>query len=141
MKRKLYIAPPGTYSNPSEKSCFKGCMSCGRCEKKGDYAKCRNCSGRHDDKGQRVPVVDDYCRCAEGIMQWVTDEGKMVGFRYRSNPYAGTIKYETQSGDESDWESYLNDTRERLDDPNWDPIQFNDGQSADEWTKKNRHGK
>lgn len=57
-------------------------------------------------------------------MQWVTQEGRVVGFRFKSDPFAGTVQYETVSQDESDWQSYLNDAREKLDDPNYDPIQW-----------------
>ena len=132
------IAPKGTYLDPTLKHCWQNCTSCGRCKNKGSRAACNSCSGRVDPEGKKVPCVDDYCRCAEGILQWVTTEGKLLQVRLKSNPYAGTVKYEKQDEDEADWESYVHDMREKYDNPNWDPVQFTDGSSTLDWTKGNR---
>lgn len=42
--------------------------------------------------------------------------------RFNSNPYAGSVTYEKKSEDERDWESYLKDMREKMNDPDWNPI-------------------
>ena len=135
---KPMSAPPGTYRDPTELHCFKYCTSCGRCSNKDRYNCGEKCSGRLDKAGCRVPHADDYCRCAQGILQWVTQEGRLVQVRMQSDPFAAVVKYDNISQDEADWNSYLADTREKLDDPNWDPVQFDDGTSTDAWNRKHR---
>lgn len=78
----------------------------------------------------RHPHHRDYCRCKEGVLQWVTQEGKLAQSYYLSDPYGGVVKYEGKTDDEVDWEDYIEDAREKLDDPDWDPIQFADGRST-----------
>lgn len=87
-------------------------------------------------EGIKVPCVDDYCRCTEGILQWVTKDGKLLQVRLRSDPYASTVQYEAQSDDEADWDSYIKDMREKLGDEHWDPVQFNDGTSTYDYMQK-----
>jgi hypothetical protein len=57
----------------------------------------------------------------------------------QSDPFAAVVKYDNISQDEADWNSYLADTRERIGDPDWDPIQFNDGTSTDKWWSQKRN--
>jgi len=116
------MAAKGSYQNPSTKECWKYCYSCGRCENKGRYSKCITCSGRYDPNGTVDAHQDDYCDCRNGILRWKTRDGKVVITRFKSNPYAGSVMYEKKSQDERDWDSYLKDMREKMNDPNWNPI-------------------
>ena len=141
MSRKLMLTSVGSYENPADKVCWSYCTSCGRCENKGAYSKCGGCSGRYDPQGQRHPDRDDYCRCKQGILQWVTKEGRLTQVQFKSDPFAAVVKYEKIDQDEADWESYLKDTREKLDDEHWDPIKFDDGSSSQAWLDKARGGK
>lgn len=45
------------------------------------------------------------------------------------------MKYDNIGKDEADWNSYLADTRERLNDPTYDPIQFEGGGSVEDYLK------
>jgi hypothetical protein len=128
----------GTYKDPALKPCFEACAACRRCNRKGTFMACDSCSGRLDKKGERIPDRDDYCRCNQGILQWKTSEGQLVQVRYKTSPFAGKVKYEGESQDESDWKSYLNQMREIQNNPTWDPVQFDDGSSTDEWVRKSR---
>ena len=44
--------------------------------------------------------------------------------RFKSNPFKSQVKYEKKSEDERDWNSYVKDMREKLNDPKWDPITY-----------------
>lgn len=112
----------GTYKNPTENPCWVFCPSCNRCQDKGRYTKCKGCSGRFDPEGVIDPDIDDYCDCKNGNLRWKTKQGKLLMTRFRTNPFKGTVKYEKKSEDERDWDSYVKDMREKLNDPNWDPI-------------------
>jgi hypothetical protein len=95
-----YLAPKGTYRDPFAKSCWKTCGSCGRCSNKGTRPECRSCSGRVDEYGQKVPHIDDLCRCAEGILQLVSKEGKMYQVRMPNDPFKGKVTHEGKTEDE-----------------------------------------
>ncbi len=112
----------GTYKNPTENPCWIFCPSCNRCQDKGRYTKCNGCSGRFDPEGIIDPDKDDYCDCKNGNLRWKTKQGKLLMTRFKTNPFKGTVKYEKKSEDERDWDSYVADMREKLDDPNWNPI-------------------
>lgn len=112
----------GTYKNPTENPCWVFCPSCNRCQDKGRYTKCKGCSGRFDPEGTIDPDIDDYCDCKNGNLRWKTKQGKLIMTRFKTNPFKGTVKYEKKSEDERDWDSYVADMREKLDDPNWNPI-------------------
>lgn len=132
----------GTYRDPVSRSCFKGCISCHRCEKRGSSA-CpipNGCSGRPDVEGMRVPHPDDLCRCAEGTMQWVTKQGVVIRRNFMSSPFKSEVKTDAYKEDDRDWQAYLNEKREQIGDPNWDPIQFSDGTSTTAWERAQRHG-
>ena len=116
------MAAIGSFQNPTEKDCWKYCLSCGRCENKERYTKCNGCSGRYDPQGMIEPCQDDYCDCRNGILRWKTQQGRLVITRFKSNPYAGTVKIDKKSEDERDWDSYVNDMRNKMGDPNWNPI-------------------
>lgn len=116
-----------TGMNPSELNCFLSCASCTRCSEKGRYAKCQHCSGRHDPSLRKDPYdIDDVCRCNEGILQWRVNSGKEKGMlvqrRLKSDPFGGQVKTDAVSQDERDWNAYLKEKREIMNDPNWDPI-------------------
>lgn len=115
---------PGTYSNPSHRQCWGTCQSCFRCEDKGRYTHCKDCSGRHDPRGHIDPDIDDYCDCRNGILRWKTQKGQRVIVPIKSNPFGGKVMAESRTEDERDWESYLGEMRERFDNPNWDPIEL-----------------
>lgn len=129
---------PGTFKNSADKWCWKNCRSCGRCSNKGMMAACAGCPGRFDMDGSRLPDPDDTCRCTEGILQYVKETGQLVQVRFKSNPFAGVVKYQPVDKDEDDWESYLKDVREKKDDENYDPIQFQDGTSTAKWLKSSQ---
>jgi hypothetical protein len=42
--------------------------------------------------------------------------------RFKTNPFKGEVKYSKKSQDERDWDSYVNDMREKMDDPNFNPV-------------------
>ena len=111
--------------NPADLPCFSACSACFRCEDKGRYAKCNSCSGRQDPKLRKDPHdIDDRCRCSEGILQVRMGNGKLMQRKYPHNPFEGQIQQETKTQDELEYEAYLNDMREQLDDPDYDPIQI-----------------
>jgi len=116
------MAANGTYRNPSTKDCWRFCSSCNRCGYKGKYAKCADCIGRYDPSGRIDPHPDDFCQCTEGVLRWRTQEGRVIITRFRSDPFAGEVKYQKKSEDERDWDSYVADMREKMNDPNWNPI-------------------
>jgi hypothetical protein len=116
------MAAAGTYVNPSDKRCWHTCSACLRCEDKGMWAKCQNCSGRHDPFGITDPDIDDKCRCTEGILQFVTFKREFKQVKYKSNPFTGQIITKPKTEDERDWESYLQSMRDKLESPDWDPI-------------------
>lgn len=110
------------YKNPSTKDCWIFCSSCNRCQDKGRYTKCNQCSGRYDPNGSIDPHPEDYCDCKNGVLRWRTQQGKLIMTKFKSNPFAGKVKYLKQSQDERDWDSYVKDMREKMNDPNWNPI-------------------
>lgn len=113
---------PGTYQNPSTKPCWTFCSSCNRCQDKGRYSKCGDCSGRYDPLGKTDPHPDDFCDCKNGVLRWRTQEGRLIITRFKSNPFKGKVNYEKKTQDERDWDSYVKDMREKLGDPNFNPI-------------------
>ena len=114
----LYPAP--------RRSCWNPCKSCMRCEDRKKYAKCASCTGRVDRLREREPDPDDYCRCKEGILQIVTKKGMMVQRKFLSDPYKGKVTTDAESEDEADWNQYVAEKREQLDDPSFNPIQITD---------------
>lgn len=116
------MATGNFYQNPSTKECWKFCSSCNRCQDKGRYSKCIGCSGRYDPNGSTDADPDDYCDCKNGILRWKTKNGKIVHVRFKTNPFKGQVKYEKKTEDERDWDSYVGDMREKMDDPNFNPI-------------------
>jgi len=116
------MAANGTYQNPSTKECWQYCFSCGRCENKGRYDKCKSCSGRYDPRGIIDAHPEDYCDPRNGVLRWKTGTGRIVITRFKSNPYAGSVQIEQKTQDERDWDSYVKDTREKMNDPKWNPI-------------------
>ena len=108
--------------NPSSKPCWETCAACYRCKDKGRYTKCHSCSGRHDPFLRTDPDPDDFCSCTEGILRWRAKDGRLIVSKYRSNPFATKLITETKTQDEKDWEAYVWDLREKLDNPNYDPI-------------------
>lgn len=116
------MAAKGTYKNPTDKDCWVFCTSCNRCQDKGKYSKCNGCSGRYDPEGRMDPHSEDFCDCKNGVLRWKTQQGKVIMTRFKTNPFKGEVKYEKKSEDERDWDSYVNDMREKMNDPNWNPI-------------------
>jgi len=112
----------GSFRNPTERDCWVFCPSCNRCQDKGRYTKCNKCSGRYDPEGITEPDVHDYCDCKNGWLRWRTRDGKLIMVKFTSNPFKGKVTYKKKSEDERDWDSYVNDMREKLNDPNWNPI-------------------
>lgn len=118
------MALPGSFENASEKDCWQTCASCYRCKNKTRYTKCAGCSGRHDPYGQMGPDLDDYCDCTQGVLRWRTKSGKLTITRMKSDPFAGQMLTERDTVDERDWNAYLQDVREKMDNPTWDPIKY-----------------
>lgn len=108
--------------NPTNRWCWSLCTSCNRCEDKGRYGHCKDCSGRYDPKLNIEPDRDDFCDCRNGNLRWKTQKGRLIVTKFKSNPYKGEVKYEKKSEDERDWDSYVKDMREKMDDPTWNPI-------------------
>jgi len=133
-----YLAPKGTYRNPLFKHCWVICRSCARCSNKGSRPECNGCSGRSDEYGQKVPHIDDRCRCTEGILQLVNKDGKLYQVRLPNNPFTGKVSTDKKTQDEIDYEAYLKDERERRDDPTWDAVTFDDGTSTQDWFNANK---
>jgi len=117
---------PGTYQNPTDKPCWTFCSSCNRCQDKGRYTKCNSCSGRYDPLGSTDALPEDYCDCKNGILRWRTQQGRLIITPFKSNPFKGTVKYEKKSEDERDWDSYVKDMRNKMGDPNWNPVTIYD---------------
>jgi hypothetical protein len=116
------MAADGSYQNPSNKDCWTYCTSCSRCADKGRYTHCNKCSGRFDPKGKIEVHPEDFCDCKNGTLRWRTQEGRIIMTKFKSNPFKGQVKYEQKSEDERDWDSYVSDMREKMDDPTWNPI-------------------
>jgi hypothetical protein len=62
----------------------------------------------------------------------------MFQVRMPRNPFAGTVTHEAKSQDEQDYEAYLNEQREKFDNPNWDAVTFDDGGSVQDWSNSRR---
>lgn len=116
------MSAKGSYKNPTENLCWTFCSSCSRCQDKGRYSKCKSCSGRYDPEGVIAPDPDDYCDCKNGVLRWRTKEGRLIMTNFKTNPFKGQVKYEKKSEDERDWDSYVSDMREKMNDPDWNPI-------------------
>jgi hypothetical protein len=65
---------------------------------------------------------DDFCDCKNGVLRWKTQQGRLITTKFKTNPFKGQVKYERITEDERDWDSYVKDMREKLDNPNWNPI-------------------
>lgn len=127
--------------NPSHKDCFKICHSCWRCSDKGRYARCNSCSGRHDPALRLDPYdIDDRCRCPEGILQFRVKTGQLIKKNFVSNPFAGKVITDAETTDEKEWNQFIQERREQLGIPDWDPVRFDDGESTYDWTQRQRAG-
>jgi hypothetical protein len=120
------MAAPGSYANPSHKYCWETCKACFRCANKGCKASCNSCSGRHDPFGHVDADIDDYCDCKNGVLRWRTQKGQLVVSRYKKDPFQGKVTMEKETQDQRDWDQYLRDMREKLDNPTWDPVSIED---------------
>ena len=116
------MSAKGTHKNPVENWCWTFCSSCNRCQDKGRYTKCNGCSGRYDPEGRIDPDPQDFCDCKNGVLRWKTQTGRLIMTRFKTNPFKGQVTYEKKSEDERDWDSYVNDMREKLNDPTYNPI-------------------
>ncbi len=116
------MAAPGSYPNASQLPCWETCGSCYRCKDKGRYTKCNKCSGRHDPFGRHGPDLDDYCDCVNNKLRWRTQEGQLIITPFKKNPFEGEIVMEKKTSDEADWDAYVNDLREKMQNPEFTPI-------------------
>jgi hypothetical protein len=123
-ERAVMITSRHTYSNPVDKHCFRQCTSCLRCSNKGMKTECDGCSGHPDLYGERHPHNDHFCDCVNGVMRWVTKDGRTIVRRYMSNPYKGQVKTDAVSEDEQDWNAYLYERREHFNDPDFNPVKI-----------------
>lgn len=123
--------------NPSDKACFEICVACHRCERKGTFAKCATCSGCHDPQERKDPYdIDNKCRCKEGVLQWRHKNGKLIVAQYPHNPFRQGVKTADETQDERDYQAYLKSAREKLNDPHYDPVIYDDNTSTDAWYKQ-----
>lgn len=60
--------------------------------------------------------------------------------QFQSSPYGGEVQTDAESQDERDWNSFISEKREQLDDPTYDPIQFEDGSSTTDWVNDQKKG-
>lgn len=81
----------------------------------------------------RVPNRDHYCECKEGVMRWVTKKGYLIIRRYESDPFKKNIVTDAKTQDDRDWDAYIQEKREALNDELYDPLSFNDGTSVKVW--------
>lgn len=116
------MSAKGTHQNPVEKWCWTFCSSCNRCQDKGRYTKCNGCSGRYDPEGTIDPHPEDFCDCKNGVLRWKTQTGRLVMTRFKTSPFKGQVTYEKKTEDERDWDSYVKDMREKLNNPTYNPI-------------------
>lgn len=113
---------PGTYEDPMHKPCFTACAACYRCSDKGRYTKCNSCSGCMDPAGKIDVDPDHYCDCAQGVMRWRTKEGRLIITRYQRNPFEGQVIKTPDSEDKRDFQAYLQEYREKMENPYVSPI-------------------
>lgn len=106
-------------------SCFRTCSSCFRCQDKGSKPMCNRCSGRSDPELKRDPHdIDDQCRCKEGILQFRLRNGRLIKTDLPGDPFGGEVKNASKmSAHEREWQQWLNEQRERRNDPSFDPIE------------------
>jgi hypothetical protein len=69
-------------------------------------------------------------------MRWVTKKDYLVIRRFESNPFAATVTTDAKSEDERDWDAFITEKREAMNDELYDPITFTNGQGASEWARK-----
>ena len=136
--RNIMVTSRHTYRNPIDRACFRACVSCLRCANKGMKIECDSCSGHPDQGGQRIPHDDHFCDCANGVMRWVTKDGRLIVRRYLSNPFKSEVRTDAVSQDERDWNEFLSHKREMLNNPEYDPISFSDGTSTTDHFNRDR---
>lgn len=94
--------------------------------------KCNGCSGRDDPtRTKHDPYdIDDRCRCSEGILQARLQSGQLIQYRYQNNPFGGGTKPRDLTEDERAWQEYVRQQRERMNDPNFNPVEITGGDGA-----------
>jgi len=55
-------------------------------------------------------------------LRWRDRQGRLIISKYKSNPFKAEIIVQKETEDERDWNAYLKDCREKMDNPTWDPI-------------------
>lgn len=125
--------------NPTEKSCYRACRSCWRCADKGRWLDrgCSTCPGRYDPQDRFQSDPDDTCRCSEGVLNYLTksEPRRHLVRRFESNPFQSNVKTDAETEDERDWNAFVNEKREQLQDATWDPVRFIGGKSTTDWTR------
>lgn len=115
------------------RDCWKPCRSCWKCEDQGKFAKCATCPGRADYFRRMYPDPDSYCDCKNGVLRHRTKWGQLIVRKFMSSPYEGRVQTDAISEDEEEWNNYLNERREFLQNPTWDPVRFLDDTSTSGW--------
>lgn len=111
--------------NPSDKSCWKACPSCFKCEnRRRHYGDCASCSGKHDPIGHYYPDPDDYCDCINGVLRHRTRTGRLIIREFASSPYGGSVQTDAETQDERDWNQWIAEKREQRHDPTFNPVQI-----------------
>lgn len=131
----------GTNPVVDRRECWKPCRSCFKCEDQGKFAKCASCPGRADFYRRMYNDPDSYCDCRNGILRHRTQAGRLIVRKFLSSPYGGSVRTDAVSEDEEQWNAYIQERREFLQNPTWDPIKMPDGSGASEWSDKFRVGR
>lgn len=67
-------------------------------------------------------------------------KGWLIRRRFNTSPFAGTVKTDVETKDEQQWNAYVDDMREMLNDESWDPVTYEDGSSTRDDVQKARTG-
>lgn len=70
-------------------------------------------------------------------MQVVTMKGQFIQRKFTSDPFAGKVQTDAETQDERDWNQFVKEKREMLNDPTWDPVTIQ-GKSTHDIIKKAR---
>lgn len=89
---------------------------------------------------RKYPDPDAYCDCSNGILRHRTQKGQLIIRKFLSNPYENKVKTDSVSEDEEEWNTYVRERREFLNNPGYDPVQYSDGSSTTDWAEQFRRG-
>lgn len=123
------------------RQCWRPCRSCWKCEDQGRYSQCATCPAQVDILRRKYPDPDAYCDCHNGILRHRTQKGQLIIRKFLSSPYEGRVQTDAISEDERDWNTYVAERREFLNNPQWDPVQYDTGAGVTDWANQHRMGR